>query len=107
MQYWCIHRQVLRGDHLTFQIYTEEGAHAVVTTPGAGKWYRTNGKPAAQHIYLNARGRSILEWLPQEAMLYDGANAQSETTIHLDQAASFYWVGYAGSWASGSRGDIF
>lgn len=42
------------GDHLTFQIYTEEGAHAVVTTPGAGKWYRTNGKPAAQHIYLNA-----------------------------------------------------
>lgn len=77
------------GDHLTFQIYTEEGAHAVVTTPGAGKWYRTNGKPAAQHIYLNARGRSILEWLPQEAMLYDGANAQSETTIHLDQAASF------------------
>ncbi|MFX9081289.1 urease accessory protein UreD, partial [Acinetobacter baumannii] len=38
---------------------------------------------------LNARGRSILEWLPQETMLYDGANAQSETTIHLDQAASF------------------
>ncbi|MFZ6952508.1 urease accessory protein UreD [Klebsiella pneumoniae] len=30
------------GDHLTFQIETERQAHAVITTPGAGKWYRTN-----------------------------------------------------------------
>ncbi|OTU28586.1 urease accessory protein UreD [Acinetobacter pittii] len=77
------------GDHLTFQIETKDQAHAVVTTPGAGKWYKTNGKQAFQHIHLNARDRSILEWVPQETMLFDGALAHSETHIHLDQAASF------------------
>ncbi|MGT2569337.1 urease accessory protein UreD [Acinetobacter ursingii] len=77
------------GDHLTFQISTQENAHAVVTTPGAGKWYKTNGKQAFQHIYLAVKDHSILEWLPQETMLFDGANAHSETRIHLDQTASF------------------
>ncbi|WPP58426.1 urease accessory protein UreD [Acinetobacter pittii] len=77
------------GDHLTFQIETKDQAHAVVTTPGAGKWYKTNGKQAFQHIHLHARDRSILEWVPQETMLFDGALAHSETHIHLDQAASF------------------
>lgn len=57
------------GDHLTFQIETEGQAHAVITTPGAGKWYRTNGKQAFQHIYLNVKDDSILEWMPQETML--------------------------------------
>lgn len=77
------------GDHLTFQVSTERKAHAVVTTPGAGKWYKTNGKQAFQHIYLNIANGSTLEWLPQETMLFDAAYAQSETIIHLDQTASF------------------
>jgi len=77
------------GDHLTFQIETKEQAHAVVTTPGAGKWYKTNGKQAFQHIHLNVKDQSILEWVPQETMLFDGAFAYSETHIHLDNAASF------------------
>ncbi|EPK1611488.1 urease accessory protein UreD [Acinetobacter baumannii] len=77
------------GDHLTFQIETERQAHAVITTPGAGKWYRTNGKHAFQHIYLNVKDDSILEWMPQETMLFDGALAHSETDIHLEQTASF------------------
>lgn len=58
------------GDHLTFQIETAEQAHAVITTPGAGKWYRTNGKQAFQHIYLTVKNDSILEWMPQETMLF-------------------------------------
>jgi urease accessory protein UreH len=43
------------GDHLTFQIETKDQAHAVVTTPGAGKWYKTNGKQAFQHIHFIKR----------------------------------------------------
>ena len=35
------------------------------------------------------RDQSILEWVPQETMLFDGALAHSETHIHLDHAASF------------------
>ena len=77
------------GDHLTFQISTQDTAHAVVTTPGAGKWYKTNHKQAFQHIQIQVLDHSVLEWLPQETMLFDGANAHSETMIHLDQSASF------------------
>ncbi|WP_217424350.1 urease accessory protein UreD [Acinetobacter sp. Marseille-Q1618] len=77
------------GDHLTFQVDVEQHAHAVVTTPGAGKWYKTNGKAAFQHIYIDVKNNATLEWLPQETMLFDGANANSESIIHLDQAASF------------------
>ena len=38
------------GDHLTFRMSAEDAAHALVTTPGAGKWYKTNQKKAFQHI---------------------------------------------------------
>ncbi|GAA5005693.1 urease accessory protein UreD [Acinetobacter puyangensis] len=77
------------GDHLTFEIQASQHAHAVVTTPGAGKWYRSNAKAAHQHIYLTVKDDAILEWLPQESMLFDGANAHSETIVHLEQKASF------------------
>ena len=77
------------GDHLTFDIAVEPNAHALVTTPGAGKWYRTNGKQAFQHIHIRVENDAIFEWLPQETMLFDGANASSETQIKLSHSASF------------------
>lgn len=77
------------GDHLTFDVEVLEQAHALVTTPGAGKWYKTNGKQAFQHTYLQVQKQATLEWLPQEVMLFNGANAYSETHIHLAQSASF------------------
>jgi urease accessory protein len=46
------------GDHLTFQIETEQ-AHAVVTTPGAGKWYKTNGNRLFS-IFIDVKDESIL-----------------------------------------------
>ena len=77
------------GDHLTFNINIEDSAHALVTTPGAGKWYRTNGKQAFQHIHIVVENDAVFEWLPQETMLFDGANAHSETQIKLNNSASF------------------
>ena len=77
------------GDHLTFDMQVDANAHALVTTPGAGKWYKTNGKSAFQHIHIRLKDNAIFEWLPQETMLFNGAHAHSETSIHLDKAASF------------------
>ncbi|MDM1277291.1 urease accessory protein UreD [Acinetobacter indicus] len=77
------------GDHLTFQMWAEQAAHALVTTPGAGKWYKTNQKQAFQHIDITVKDASIFEWLPQETMLFNGAHANSETRVVLDNAASF------------------
>ncbi|MFC3902658.1 urease accessory protein [Acinetobacter marinus] len=77
------------GDHLSFDVEVEAKAHALITTPGAGKWYKTNQKQAHQHIHLTVKDDGILEWLPQETMLFDGANAQSETHIQLDDVSCF------------------
>src|SRR5699024_11947149 len=62
---------------------------ALPISPGAGKWYKTNGKSAFQHIQIRLKDNAIFEWLPQETMLFNGAHAHSETSIHLDKAASF------------------
>ena len=77
------------GDHLTFSMTASQKAHALVTTPGAGKWYKTNQKKAFQHIDITVKDQSIFEWLPQETMLFNGANASSETTVLLDVSSSF------------------
>ena len=77
------------GDHLSFEVQVDQAAHALVTTPGAGKWYRTNQKPAYQHIHLSVQQQGMLEWLPQETMLFNGALAHSETHIQLAESASF------------------
>ncbi len=77
------------GDHLTFNIQVDDHGHAVVTTPGAGKWYKTNLKKAFQHIDIQVKDHAIFEWLPQETMLFNGALAHSDTQIHLAETASF------------------
>ena len=77
------------GDHLSFNMQASQAAHALVTTPGAGKWYKTNQKKAFQHIEITVKDSSIFEWLPQETMLFNGACANSSTKIMLDQSASF------------------
>ena len=51
------------GDHLTFKIHVDEEAHALVTTPGAGKWYKTNAKQAFQHIQIQVENNAIFEWV--------------------------------------------
>lgn len=77
------------GDHLSFNMQASQAAHALVTTPGAGKWYKTNQKQAFQHIEITVKDSAIFEWLPQETMLFNGACANSSTKIMLDQSASF------------------
>lgn len=77
------------GDQLTVDVEVEPGAHALVTTPAAGKVYRTNGAPVRQTQRLRVAGGATLEWLPQEAILYDGAQATLETRVALAGDARF------------------
>ncbi|MDH5246468.1 MAG: urease accessory protein UreD [Betaproteobacteria bacterium] len=74
------------GDALDIAVEVLPGAHALVTTPGAAKWYKANGRTASQNVRLDARG--TLEWLPQEAIVYDGAEVHSCIDIRLDRGAA-------------------
>jgi len=71
------------GDRLEIGIQVDAGAHALLTTPGAGKWYRSNGPWGSQQIRLNVAEGGVLEWLPQESIVFDEAQARGATHIQL------------------------
>ena len=77
------------GDQLSLAVRVAQNAHAVLATPGAGKWYRSSGSWARQHISFNAGSGAALEWLPQESILYDGSLAQLRTDVHLHPDARY------------------
>jgi len=79
------------GDQLAVNLQVSGGnaafAHAMITSPGAAKWYRSGGNVARQNIHLRVEGRGRLEWLPQESIVFDGAEAQMHTVVELDAEA--------------------
>jgi urease accessory protein len=74
------------GDALQLQVAVAPEAHALVTTPGAAKWYKANGRSAIQRVELRVAG--TLEWLPQEAIVFDAADVQSTIEMELDGAGT-------------------
>ena len=56
---------VVGGDELALVAKVGEAAHAVITTPGAAKWYKANGRTSRQDIALDIAAGARLEWLPQ------------------------------------------
>lgn len=78
---------VAGGDQLQIDVTVEPGAHALLTTPGATRWYKSQGRPAAQRVRLRVEEGAILEWLPQENMLFAGADATMALDLELAPGA--------------------
>jgi len=81
---------IVEGDSLSVNVAVEAGAHALITTPGAQKWYRSSGRVAVAETHLRVADHAALEWMPQEAMAYDGTNARQSFTITLAPSARFF-----------------
>ncbi len=79
---------VVGGDKLNIHILVHTGAHALLTTPGAAKFYRSAG-PLAQQQQMLRVNDGILEWLPQENILFPGAHLKLQSHIQLDTTAQF------------------
>jgi urease accessory protein len=77
------------GDELEISAAIGSGAHVLLTTPAAGKWYRTAGPWARQRAAISAADGACAEWLPQETIIFDGARACIETEVSLADHASF------------------
>jgi urease accessory protein len=77
------------GDRLEITAALDGGSHALLTTPGASKWYRSAGDPASQHIEFAVDGDAVLEWLPRETILFDESRASLDTQVRLSGAARF------------------
>lgn len=77
------------GDRLHIHVDVREGAHALITTPGATKWYKANGRHSAQDVAARVEASALLEWLPQETIIYNQADTFNTTAIELDSNALY------------------
>lgn len=71
------------GDTLEIAVRARAGAHGLVTTPGASRFYRSQAGPAVQRVQIRLDEGSRLEWLPLEAICYSGCIAQNHVSMAL------------------------
>lgn len=84
---------IVGGDCLTLDVEVHADAQALLTTPGASKLYRARAHTEAllAQRFEVARG-GVLEWLPQETIVFDGAMTQAATEVSL--AAEAHYAGW-------------
>jgi urease accessory protein len=75
------------GDTLDLRVRVASGAHGLVTTPGATRFYRSEGEPALQSAQLRLEAGARLEWLPLETILYNGCQAENRLSFELAPGA--------------------
>lgn len=78
------------GDRLDIQIDVQAGAHLLVTTPAATRFYRSNAGEAAQVVQATVGPGGRLEWLPQETLAYPACDARNEVRLTLEAGASLF-----------------
>ena len=79
---------VAAGDHLEIDVRVEQGAHALLTTPSATRWYKSGGVPALQQVRFAVAADATLEWLPEENLFYEHVKARQSTLIEAEAGAS-------------------
>ena len=80
---------VVGGDRLLIDVEAGPGSRALITTPGATKFYRSAGPEAVQSVRLSVAGEATLEWAPQETILFDGSRSRMQTRVELKAGAGF------------------
>lgn len=80
---------VVGGDELRIKAQAAKQAHAFLSTPGAAKWYRANGHVSRQLIELDVAEQATIEWMPQETILFNGADVIFDNRIHLADEARY------------------
>ena len=76
------------GDTLDVKLTLAEGAHGLLTTPGATRFYRSEaGAVATQSVRASLAPGARLEWLPLEALAYPGCEARNEARFALAPGA--------------------
>jgi urease accessory protein len=93
-------------DDLSIRITLEQGAHSVITTPGAAKWYKAK-EGSTLRVEIDLRARAVLEWLPNENIYFSHASARTTFRVVLaDGATVSGWdINMLGRIASGESWD--
>jgi len=78
---------IVGGDTLDVRVHLAPGTHAFITTPGAARFYRSEGASAVQRAALQLDEGARLEWLPMEALAYSGCIAENHAVAQLAPGA--------------------
>ena len=78
---------LVEGDTLAIDVSVAQGAHALVSTPGATRFYKSNGHAATQTVRLRLEPHARLEWLPLETIAYPGCQAVNQLQLDLAPGA--------------------
>ena len=93
----CLHFYLLHppgglvgGDCLSIDLSLESGAHVLMTTPSAGKIYRNiSGFSQSHRAELSIADGAVLEYLPQENIVFDGAQGELHTQVEIQAGGVF------------------
>jgi urease accessory protein len=78
------------GDFLRVDVAASPGAHALLTTPSAGKIYRTaTGVPPQRQATLLVANGGAIEWLPRETIVFSGARTESFLQVRISGGGRF------------------
>ncbi|AWB68674.1 urease accessory protein UreD [Saccharobesus litoralis] len=86
---------IVSGDQLHIDISAENNAHTLITTPGANRFYQARtdkniGDPRQlQHCTYQLQNNAIVESLPQETIVFRGAQATNKQDIYIDQTSVY------------------
>jgi len=80
------------GDHIRWTATAKEQARLVVTTPACERVYRSADDSARIENRLVAEAGAHLDWLPQETILYEGAQLSRTLEVDLAPDATFTGV---------------
>ena len=78
---------VVGGDVLQISAQVGTGSHALITTPGATRFYRSTGALAQQMLTAQVANEARLEWLPLETILYRNTLAENRMRFELAPGA--------------------
>jgi len=80
---------VVGGDSFDIKIEVDSNAKVLVTTPAAGKFYRSAGDEAYQQQTITVADHGVLEWFPSENIFFPGAKVKLETRVDLSMKSHF------------------
>ena len=78
------------GDHLSIEVQGKEQSHVLVTTPSAGKLYRNiSDLSQGQQVNIKVEDNAVVEYLPQENIVFNGAHGELHTRVDIDGSGIF------------------
>lgn len=80
---------VVGGDRLKLAVNARPGSHGLITTPGAGKFYRSAGKTAQLQQQFNVAEDAVLEFLPLESIYFPATELSSKISVNLQLTSKF------------------